>query len=235
MNQFVKLIIASIALVLSVSASCSEELEFIEWEGQRTILFNGPFLEGTSDRLKAFLNENSERKMIMNSPGGIFTEGIATGEIIREMGVIVHIPSRAVCISACAFAAIASEEINIEGIIAFHRPYYDQEGVPESQIMSRKDIFVGGHVTGQIALHYLMQMGFSPTFSGYVMANTSEEVFLIIKKTVELLPLVVDLDSSLRQILDHSIPTDYLTSMTYTQPEMAMLYTELNQETGSVE
>jgi len=235
MNQFVKLLISSIALLISVSVSHSEELKFVEWNGVRTILFDGQFSGGTTDRLKAFLNENPERTMIMNSPGGIFSEGIATGELIREMGVAVHIPSRAVCISACAFAAIASEEVKIEGIVAFHRPYYDQEGIPPSQLLGRKDIFVGGHITGQIALHYLMQMGFSPTFSGYVMANTSEEVFLIIKKNVELLPLLIDLDSSLRQILEHSIPTDYLTSMTYTAAQMAVLYSELNQETESTE
>jgi len=236
MNQIIKIIIITIAaLTINVASLYAEELKFIQWEGEKTILFDGDFSTGTSTRLNLFLTENSERRMIMNSPGGLFDEGISTGRIIRDMGVKVIIPSKAVCISACAFAAIASEDIVINGMVAFHRPYYDHTKTSPDHVYTRAEIFVGGHYTGQVALHYLMTMGFSPTFSGYVMVSTSEDKFLVIKKTVELLPLVVNLDMSMREVLEHNISTEYLTSMTYTSAQMAVLYSEINQPTAETE
>lgn len=104
------------------------------------VLFNGPnwkIIQAGDDmiRMTGFLGINSVYPLNMliqtgkyenlqlDGPGGHFRPGMILGNIIRESNIRVHVKEGDVCISACAFAAMASQDLTIEGKFALHPPY----------------------------------------------------------------------------------------------------------------
>lgn len=86
-------------------------------------------ITGQTDRLQVFtaekiIKENKVGTIYLYGPGGDFYAGLRLGRAIRESGARVIIPEGENCISACAIAAVGSEEIHVDGELWFHRPFY---------------------------------------------------------------------------------------------------------------
>lgn len=71
----------------------------------------------------ARLEKSPGAVLVMASPGGHLLEGIKLGEFIRDNDIKVIVPEGERCASACAFAAIASYDLTLDGDLWFHRPF----------------------------------------------------------------------------------------------------------------
>lgn len=63
-------------------------------------------------------------RIIIVSDGGILEEIYAPAARIQKRKITVEVEHGSYCISACAFLALYSPNIIIDGQMAFHRPYY---------------------------------------------------------------------------------------------------------------
>lgn len=62
--------------------------------------------------------------VVMQGDGGSTMSGLVIGYMLRREGVTVTIPTGALCASACALSAMAGDNLVINGVLIFHRPYY---------------------------------------------------------------------------------------------------------------
>ena len=54
----------------------------------------------------------------------VVMSGLVIGYMLRREGVTVTIPTGALCASGCALSAMAGDNLVINGVLIFHRPYY---------------------------------------------------------------------------------------------------------------
>lgn len=86
-------------------------------------------ITGTTDMIQVirasnYMTEHEVQYIEMWGPGGYMTMGLQLGNrISRETSATVVIPKGKRCISACAFAAMGSKHIRIDGKLMLHRPF----------------------------------------------------------------------------------------------------------------
>lgn len=169
------LIVAALVALFAVPASAAvihePETRSLEISGQtdslQLLLVRGVLAKGETDTIYMWGN------------GGSYYAGLEIGRMIRESGARVIIPSGQRCISACAFAAMASKDVLVDGELLIHRPYVTQ--VPS---MLTIDDLAGKY--GEVYLHgvkYLLEMGYSFDFAALVIAKTSPCVLFIVDKS----------------------------------------------------
>jgi hypothetical protein len=92
-------------------------VKFIKVEGEISVNFGR--------NLSAFIQNNADSAYIeLTSIGGMMDQITQAGVKIRQLSMPVVIRSGETCISACAYLALYSEDITIEGQLAFHMPYF---------------------------------------------------------------------------------------------------------------
>lgn len=112
----------------------------------------------------------------MNGPGGEFYAGLAIGRKIAETGARVIIPSGSECISACALAAMAAEEIHVDGRVLLHRVF--TMGVPSLVTVEE----IGAHF-GAVYIElasYMQEVGYPLSFTLQMVRNTSPCKFMVV-------------------------------------------------------
>lgn len=86
--------------------------------------YNGEFSrENYFDLARNISNYDYVDTIVFNSSGGEFYAGLKVSEIIREKNLKIIVPYGKFCVSACAFASMASDDITIKGLFGLHRPY----------------------------------------------------------------------------------------------------------------
>jgi len=134
---------------------------------------------GNTDNLQLALvqrafKENHVGTIYMKGNGGLFYTGLALGRAIRESGARVIIPTGTECISACAFAAIASEEVHVDGALLFHRPY--MQLVPTNATIEEISGYTGGgYLDGAM---YIVEMGYPLSWVKQMIVSTSPCLFI---------------------------------------------------------
>lgn len=86
------------------------------------ILAEGTITEGTAQRFREFIEGGVDGMSVtLSSPGGVLTEGVRLGRIIREFDLSTHISDA--CLSACAYAYLGGSlrALNKDELLGFHQ------------------------------------------------------------------------------------------------------------------
>jgi len=118
----------------------------------------------------------------MSGPGGYFLEGLFIGRLIRHEGARVVIPKGKQCISACAFAALASSQIVVNGELLFHRPWLSK--MPAAMTIEE---YAGKNGWAYMTMtRYIFEMGYTLNFASLIVTTTSPCKFIVVKSGAHL-------------------------------------------------
>lgn len=120
------------------------------------------------------LREHDVDYIIMWGPGGRLKMGIQLGNMINKEDATVVIPKDKACISACAFAAMGSKHIRIDGKLMLHRPYI--AGVNPMITLEESLAHMGkGYL---LVAYYLEDLGYNRSVLDQIMKYTSPCKFM---------------------------------------------------------
>ncbi|MDP9103233.1 MAG: hypothetical protein M3N05_04400 [Pseudomonadota bacterium] len=91
--------------------------------GRRVLIADGGMAFGSSFYLNKAIEANQPvDEIVIRSPGGLVTEGIRMGFVIRKAGIPTRIPPGWWCASACSFAFLGGpvRTVNPGGVYAVH-------------------------------------------------------------------------------------------------------------------
>jgi hypothetical protein len=91
--------------------------------GVKTVRFDGAFTYMSDYFLNVYLQTHRPAVLEMNSNGGNLSALAAPGQTIRRQKIRVRVLEGEYCLSACAFMAMYSPSIDIQGQLGFHVPY----------------------------------------------------------------------------------------------------------------
>lgn len=122
------------------------------------------------------MREHDVKYIEMWGPGGYMEMGLQLGNLIsREESVTVVIPKEKSCISACAFAAMGSNHIRIDGKMMLHRPFI--VAVPTMTNLEDALAYMGkGYLK---TAYYLEDRGYSRSVMDNIMTYTSPCKFMV--------------------------------------------------------
>ena len=160
-------------------------------------LLNGTIEAGDLDRLKAVIKPFADReadktpRLCLNSPGGVYAEGLAISKWLMEENVGTAVPANAICYSACSLMFMGGTypwkgEINrflhTTGDVGFHAPYVS--GLADEKY--NNEFVAGAYSEGINAIRELMKLGvgnkvqrFPPELMAEMLAKGKDEVFSI--------------------------------------------------------
>lgn len=128
------------------------------------------------------LAENEIDTVYMFGIGGDYYAGLQIGRMLRKAGVRVIIPQGKECISACAFAAMAGEEVHIDGVMLLHRPYIP--GVP-TMVTIEEIAGKFGEAYVDLAI-YFDEVGYPPRLARQILVNSTPCQYIVVKQDEEL-------------------------------------------------
>jgi len=123
-----------------------------------------------------YMTEEEVQYIEMWGPGGYMKMGFQLGNrISQEETATVVIPKGKKCISACAFAAMGSGHVRIDGKLMLHRPY-----IRAAPIMERLEDILAYMGKGYIqTAYYLEDHGYSRSIMRSLMDSTSPCKFMV--------------------------------------------------------
>lgn len=154
----------------------------------KTLYINGQSHMGQVSMVAPFLTPNKEtgeivaKRVVMTGPGGDMKAGLLLGRMISRAGVDVVIPEGYRCVSACAFAALGSDNVTINGELWFHRFY----NVAIPMLMTPMEYMERTQSTTVSVVQYLTDQNMSMTFMQHVFNFTSYCKFLVITDAADL-------------------------------------------------
>ena len=98
---------ALLALIICVQAwaSLALDLRSETYNGRPILMLHGEFERGDSERVERFLHADpATQEVQFHSPGGLLSQGIAVGQVLRKASIATRVPASASCISACVWA-----------------------------------------------------------------------------------------------------------------------------------
>lgn len=123
-----------------------------------------------------YIREHDIQYIEMWGPGGYMEMGLQLGNhISRIEGVTVVVPKGKRCISACAFAAMGSKHIRIDGKLMLHRPFI--VAVPTMTNLEDALAYMGkGYIK---TAYYLEDHGYGRFVMDNIMTYTSPCRFMV--------------------------------------------------------
>lgn len=95
-------------------------------QNQKYLRFEGYVGQNFSFNMSKFLEQHPDLEYIeVSSIGGLLDEIDIPGRIIASRSLPIVIKDGDVCLSSCAFMALYSPDITINGQLAFHTPFYE--------------------------------------------------------------------------------------------------------------
>lgn len=167
-------------LVLLLLAEQARSQEYNEMS--RTLSLHGPTTQLQVNRAISILREEEVDIIFMSGPGGSFYPGLMLGRAIQSEGARVIIPSGSKCISSCAFAALGSPNITIDGELWFHRGF-------ALSVPAFKTIDEIGAMYSSVALdtaEYLLNVGFPIVVTKQIVTQSSYCKYLVVNNTEHL-------------------------------------------------
>lgn len=167
-----KVLLTVLALVLPTLA-----MSEVSYDGETGTLR----ITGQTDMVQVIAASNyirtEEVKYVeMWGPGGYMEMGLQLGNrISRIEGVTVVVPKGKRCISACAFAAMGSKHIRIDGKLMLHRPFIT--GAPI--MVPLEDVFAYMGKGYLKTAYYLEDHGYSRYVMENIMDYTSPCKFMV--------------------------------------------------------
>lgn len=144
----------------------------------------GAIADGDAARFADWLKVRSEPpdKVYLNSPGGIVTEALALGRLLRERGIATAVEPGDICLSACpyAFAGGVLRDAPEGALIGLHQHYYGENTVLPA-FMAVRDI-----QRGQAAvMAYLSEMGIDLRVMQPALSTPPEDIYILTPQELE--------------------------------------------------
>lgn len=172
---------AALLAVLALPAAASVTYD----DATKSLTVSGPTTIYQVQAAYIAMSSNEVITVLLSGPGGNYYAGMALGRVIRSEGANVIVPEGAVCVSACAFAALGGERVLVDGELWFHAPYLTM--VPTNvSILEVAQQFGKAYLDMSV---YLSQQGVSILFANDIMKKTSTCKFIVIKDGEEITKL----------------------------------------------
>jgi hypothetical protein len=139
-----------------------------------SIVFYGEITNSAAFNLIEVLSLNNPSSLVMISPGGYMPAALLIGEYIRESGVTVVIRENTQCISACAYAAIGSVNLEINGDLLFHSPYFPTISTTDTI----SDLFVMSNLATLTMIQWVISNGYTIEFYSEILNLTDLNTFI---------------------------------------------------------
>jgi len=149
------------------------------------VRYTGDIFNNTTYNINLALSQTGADTLYMNSYGGHALESFALGYFLKENDDLnVVVDTKSVCVSACAFAVSASENLEIrnETGLYFHMPY--AINLPTDKKL--EDIMKGDSIVLYETIFYLISVGFSVDFIDVLVYETSRDTYMQIETLAEL-------------------------------------------------
>lgn len=149
---------------------------------ESTVKFKGTFSEGSGMMLVMALTSFSFDKLVLESNGGLMLEAMMLGKLLNTTDIEVLIEKDTLCVSACAFAAMSSEKITLDGKLVFHAPYYPTIPTEDSLYTVFKNVSL---MTIELA-DWFLETGYSVSFLELIYENTNNDTFMVFESIEDL-------------------------------------------------
>lgn len=157
-------------LLFAVPASAG-----VHYEAEtKTVVLYGVTTSVQWVQLNELIASQEVRQVRMQGPGGHLYAGLAIGRLIHHHQLTVTIPEGTQCASACAFAALGSPKVYVDGKMLIHRGYFQQ-----MPTMSTLDEFARRSGEGYLdTTRYLLEMGYTIGLAKAIVSGSSPCIFL---------------------------------------------------------
>lgn len=172
------LLYAALAALFAVPAWAAVEYD----EATSSLKIFGETSPWTTAQALKVLAENEVGTVYMAGPGGHLYEAFKLGRAIAAEGARVIIPAGKDCVSACAFAALAADEIHVDGRLLLHRPFF--MAVPVNEDLDS----ISGHFgIGYLDLAaYLAEHGYPISVTTQIVRGTRYCKFIVVDDAAKL-------------------------------------------------
>ena len=138
--------------------------------------------------LSRVIGERDPYIIYMSGQGGSFMEGMFEGWILRRSNAVVIIPDGQDCVSACAYAAMAANNLAIKGRLLLHRPFFSA-----APAMRSPDWFAGKSGEGYLMMtRYLLELDYPLSFALYIVTHSNPCKLVVINDARKLFKLKGD-------------------------------------------
>lgn len=171
--------------LLLASPLYAEELSIVNLPEEDVILLYGDIIEGTAQRLDAFLVANPTIKKVgMVSGGGLAYEGFNIASVLSNHDVTAIVPRGYVCLSACAIGFIGAKDYVILGALGFHNMYVTDENMVD---IDKLMLIIRGQQFGVRTAIFFIENGFEIELPYIISAVTTPEEFIVFTSTEDLM------------------------------------------------
>lgn len=148
-----------------------------------TAKFKGDFSEGSGLISVMALTSQPIKNLIIQSNGGLMTEAIMLGKLIKAANMNVIVEENTMCVSACAFAVMTSKNIELHGKLVFHTPYYPAV----SSEMTLYELSRSSSLMTLELSHWFIENGFSLKLLKIIYDQTNNEKFMVFTDSDDLM------------------------------------------------
>lgn len=152
------------------------------------VVFYGEISESAAFSLVEALSIQKPKTLVMISPGGEMQASLIIGTYLKNSDVEVLIRENTECISACAFAVMASKQLQVNGNLLFHTPYFPVVSTADSL----NDLFLMSSISHVALVEWFLANGYTLEFYRRILENTSNKTFLNFTSTDDLLKFKSD-------------------------------------------
>lgn len=123
-----------------------------------------------------YMRNNDVLSVTLSGDGGEYYAGLRLGRLIKAEGSAVIISAGSICVSACAFAALGSDKVIVDGELWYHAPYLTL--VPTNvTILEITQMFGRAYVD---MASYLVSVGVPVSFGHDLLVQTTTNKFIVI-------------------------------------------------------
>lgn len=149
-------------------------MNFGIFKEENTIVFYGEISGSSAISLLEILGVEQPDTLVMISPGGQMPASLVIGRYLANTDIKVVIRENTSCMSACAYAAMASNNLEIHGNLMFHAPYF-----PEiSTDSTLHELFVMSNIANLTMLEWFLRNGYTLDFYRRILENTDVDTFI---------------------------------------------------------
>jgi len=146
-----------------------DQTTFIRYSGQIGYM-SGYALDSFITKYHKSLNH-----IELASPGGNMVEIRDPAKSISKYGIPIKIRAGDACISACAYLALSSKDISIDGLLAFHLPFFSNYSVSDSLY----DISQSTVELTIAMVDYLFENEWKMIFYHTVASNSDDRIYVV--------------------------------------------------------
>lgn len=172
MKYVLTAILIGLALAISVPLTAYADVTYTK--DNHTVSISGYTTHEQADKLYQILKNNEVTTAFLSGPGGDYYAGLKMGDMLANEGLTTIVKKGTECTSACAFMALAGDNIVVDGVVLFHAPYFSQAPTHVSMLQLAQK-FGEGYMD---MANYLVRRGTSLYFARQIITQTNPCKFL---------------------------------------------------------